>query len=285
MILSPSQYFYMTTSKKLYKIFKKDKIIIGAIHFAPLFGYKNSPGIDTAFNNAVYDLMAFKKGGVDGIIFENNYDIPHKEVVGPETTAAMTLLGQKLRAMTKLPLGINILWNDYRASLAIAETLNLQFVRIPVFVDKVKTVYGVIQGDAQKVTRFQKKIGAENVLLFTDIHVKHAKLLSKNGIVASAKLAIRKGSDALIITGKWTGDSPDIKELKLVRQAVGSFPILAGSGADEKNVAELLRYTDGVIVSTSLKDGVVAKHEINRATFNQRIDINKVKRFVKAAKI
>lgn len=270
---------------KFHKIFVRDKVIIGAVHLAPLFGYPKFPGFKITMENALADLEAFELGGVDGIIFENNYDIPHKEFVGPETVAAMTFLGQKLRVATKLPAGVNVLWNDYRAGLAIAKTLNLEFIRVPVFVDKVKTAYGIIQGDARDIIKFQKKIGAGKVLLFTDIHVKHAKLLSKNGIVASAKLAMRKGSDALVITGKWTGDSPDIKELKLVRQAVGSFPVLVGSGTDEKNIADLLRYADGVIVSTSLKVGAVAKHEINRATFSQRIDINKVRRFVKAAKI
>lgn len=69
-------------NRKFNKIFKKKKkVIIGAVHFPPLLGYPGFPGFDVALKNAIFDLKAFEKGGVDGIIFENNYDIPHKTLL------------------------------------------------------------------------------------------------------------------------------------------------------------------------------------------------------------
>ena len=266
---------------KLSKIFKEDKgIIIGAIHFPPLLGYPEFPGFKIALDNALKDLRAFEDGGVDGIIFENNYDTPHKILVGPETVAGMTFLGEKIKSATKLPVGINILWNDYRAALSIAKVLDLQFIRIPVFVDKVKTNYGVIEGFPEDIINFRKLVGAESVALFTDIHVKHAELISKQDIITSAKLAIKNKSDAIILTGKWTGDAPNVNKLMAVREAVGNFPILVGSGADEKNIKDLLRYANGVIVSTSLKEGNIKKGEINVKTWQQRISETKVRRLI-----
>ena len=204
---------------KLSKIFKEDKgIIIGAIHFPPLLGYPEFPGFKIALDNALKDLRAFEDGGVDGIIFENNYDTPHKILVGPETVAGMTFLGEKIKSATKLPLGLNILWNDYRAALSIAKALDLQFMRIPVFVDKVKTNYGAIEGCPKDVIDFRKSVGAESVAFFTDIHVKHAEILSPFAIEESAQLAIKNGADVLIVTGKWTGDAPDLKDLIKVRK-------------------------------------------------------------------
>lgn len=270
---------------KLYKIFGKDKrVVIGAIHFPPLLGYSGFPGLKVALDNALRDLRAFERGGVDGVIIENNYDTPHKISVGPETTACMTFLGEKIRLATKLPVGINVLWNDYKASLSIARVLDLRFIRIPVFVDKVKTNYGVIEGCPKDVINFRKSARAENVALFTDIHVKHAELISKHDIITSAKLAVKNKSDAIIVTGKWTGDAPDIDKLIAVRRAVGYFPILVGSGADENNIKELLKYADGVIVSTSLKEGNMKKDEINIKTWHQRISKNKVKGLIKVMK-
>ncbi len=78
---------------KLDKIFKKtNNIVIGAIHFPPLLGYPDFPGLDVCLKNAIDDLRAFEKGGVDGVIIENNYDIPHKEKVselkGPNEQAS-----------------------------------------------------------------------------------------------------------------------------------------------------------------------------------------------------
>ncbi|MFH1713992.1 MAG: BtpA/SgcQ family protein [Candidatus Nealsonbacteria bacterium] len=263
-------------SSKFYKIFKHKKVIIGAIHFPPLLGYRGYPGLKVALNNALKDLKAFENGKVDGIIIENNYDIPHRTLVGPETVAAMTFLGAKIRSATNLPLGINVLWNDYKAALSIAKTLDLQFIRIPVFVDKIKTDYDIIEGKPKDVIKFRKLIKAEHIALFTDVHVKHSKLISKNDITDSAKLAIKNKSDAVIVTGKWTGDAPDINKLITVRKAVGDFPILVGSGANKNNANELLKYANGVVVSTSLKEGSAKENEVNRKTWHQRINKRKV---------
>jgi predicted TIM-barrel enzyme len=117
-----------------------------------------------------------------------------------------------------------------------------------------------------------------------DIHFKHSKLLSRYSLVQSARLAIKKGADALIVTGKWTGDAPDFQELKSLRKAIGDFPIFTGSGADKKNIKEILQFANGVIVSTSLKSGVDRKGEHNVKAFNQKIDSKKVENFVRTAR-
>lgn len=262
----------------LSKIFKKDEnIIIGAIHFPPLFGYKDFPGLDIALKNALYDLKAFEDGGVDGIIIENNYDLPHKVKVEQGTINMMIQLGREIRKMTKLPIGVSVLWNDYEAAFSIAKSIEGQFVRVPVFIDDVVTDYGEIYANPEKVIECRKKLDAEEIALFTDIHVKHAKLLKENTIEESAVEAIKRGSDAIIITGKWTGDAPNLTELKNVRNAIGSFPILIGSGTDESNVKDLLQYADGVIVSTSLKEGERVDDEVNVKPYQKRVQLNKVK--------
>lgn len=268
---------------KLKRIFKKTKnIVIGAIHLPPLLGYKNFPGLTVALKNALADLKALEKGGIDGIIFENNYDIPHTETVDASVVSAMTYIGEKIKQATKLPVGISVLWNDYRAALSIAKVLDLQFIRIPVFVDTVKTDYGVINGNPKKVLEFQKRIKASNIALLTDIHVKHAKLLSKNNLLASAKLAIKNGSDAVILTGNWTGDAPNLNEACLLKKSLGSFPIILGSGVDEHNSRELFGVANGAIVSTSFKKGSLKSGEVNMKTYDQRIDSKKVERLIKS---
>lgn len=269
----------------LAKIFKKNKnVIIGAIHFPPLFGYKNFPGFDVALKNALADLRALEAGGADGIIFENNYDVPHREFVGPETVAMMTLLGMELRHKTKLPLGVSVLWNDYKAALAIAKIVGAQFIRVPVFVDTVKTKYGIIHGAPQDVIKYRSLIGAKNIAIFVDIHVKHAEVISRMSITESARRAMRAGADAIIVTGKWTADAPDTKDLELVRKAVGNFPVLVGSGSSTENIKGLLKSCTGVIVSTSLKRGQNRKNETNVKSWKQRIDPKKVIKFVQSAR-
>lgn len=270
---------------KLKSIFKTKKFVIGMVHFPPLLGYKDFPGIDVCFKKSMSDAKTLERGGVDAIMFENNYDIPHQEFVGPETIAIMTFLIQKISEKISLPFGINVLWNDYKASLSIAKVTGAGFIRVPVFVDSVETQYGKIFAQPEKVLSFREKIKASNIFLFTDIHVKHARMLEKKTISASAKEAVEKGSDALIITGKWTGDAPNISDLKEAREAVGeNFPILIGSGATKENIATLLKYADGVIVGTYLKEGRISKEETNLKSWEKKIDLAKTKEFVKKVK-
>ena len=211
---------------RLKNIFSTKNLIVGMVHFPPLLGYKDFPGLDVCFKKSLEDAKTLKRGGVDAIMFENNYDIPHQEFVGPETVAIMTFLVQKISKEISLPFGINVLWNDYKAALSIAKVTGASFIRVPVFVDSVKTQYGKIFAQPEKILSFREKIKASKVALFTDIHVKHAKLIEPKTISKSAKEAVKKGSDALIVTGKWTGDAPNISDLQEVRKAVGKdFPI------------------------------------------------------------
>jgi membrane complex biogenesis BtpA family protein len=274
----------MSTHISIKKIFKKDKnIVIGALHFPPLLGFDDFPGFKVALKNALIDLKVFEDGGVDGIFLENNYGLS-KEKIDSSVVVAMSYLIGEIRKRTKLPLGASVLWNDYQAALALAKTHDLQFIRVPVFVDTVKPYCGEIKAAAKKVVAERKHLSADNVAIFADIHVKHAKLLSKMNITASAKKAIKEGADALIMTGSWTGVKPDVSEMQKVRKVVADFPILVGSGADMDNVQDLLVPATGVIVSTSLKKGITKKGERNVKGYEQRVDLKKTKGFVETAR-
>lgn len=265
---------------KVSKLFKTKRPFIGVVHFTPLLGYKDFQGLDNTLKKALKDLKALEDGGVDGLFVENNYDYPHKIIVGPETVACMTFLTQEIVKNTKLPVGVSVLWNDYKAALSISKVTGAKFIRIPVFVDTAKTNYGTVKGQAKDVLAYRKSIEAEDVLLFTDIHVKHAQILSKKTISQSAKEAIKYMADALIITGKWTGDAPNIDDLKKTRKSVGNFPILIGSGASSQNIDKLLEYADGAIVSTSLKTEKT-KDKVNIRGFEDSIDKKKVQTFTR----
>ena len=256
------------------------KLVIGVIHFAPLLGYNGYTSKEYILNNALKDLDSFEKGGVDGVIIENNYDLPHKIFVGPETVAMMTYLGEKIREKTNLILGVSVLFNDYRAALAIAKVIGADFVRVPVFVDDVKTDFGVIRGNPLEVIKYREAIKAEEIKIYTDIQVKHAELLDKKSLKVSAIQAIKSNSDGLIVTGKWTGIPPSINEIKEVKSVARNVPVFVGSGVDYNNVDALLKYADGVIVSTSLKTGTKNFSHRNVKPFTERIDANKVKRLI-----
>ncbi len=259
-------------------IFKKSNAItIGALHLPPLPGYEGFPGFEVAIKNAIFDAQALEKGGADAIIFENNYDLPHTMDVSEEVVNAMITIGIEIKANTTVPLGVSVLWNDYRAALRIAKAVGGTFIRVPVFVDKVQTAYGYTEGTPEDVIACRKELHCEHIALFTDIHVKHSEVLTGEPIIVTAKRAIAAGADALIITGKWTGDAPDVTEIKEVRDAVVDFPIFCGSGVDEKNIMKLYTYANGSIVSTSIKEDSEITHEINLKPYDVRISEEKTR--------
>ncbi len=262
--------------EKFKKIFKKDKnVIIGALHFDPLLGYKDHPGKDRLKNDAMQDLDALIAGGVDAIIIENNYDYPHKERISIENRKYMVELGKKVASNCQLPIGVSVLWNDYESAFYIAKKIGAKFIRVPVFVDDVKTSYGTFLADPQAVIQTRSDMQAEDVLIFADIQVKHATILQPRPIEVSAQAAINAGADAIIVTGNWTGESPDVSDLKKIHHAVSKIPIIIGSGLNARNAMRLLSYCTGAIVSTSIKEGKSRQKEINIKSWHQRISTQK----------
>ena len=239
---------------KFRSLFSTPKPIIGMIALPPLLGYPEFTTISAYIDYVLRDLEALTRGGVDAVCVENDFDHPHTLTAGPEIVAAMTRLTCEIRANTQLPVGVEVLLNDWQASLAVAQAAQAQFVRLDFFVDHVRIAAGEIKPNPQAVLAYRKRIGAEQVALFTDIQVKYSQLLEPNKpIAASALQAIAHGSDALIVTGNATGERPTTDDLQAVRVAVGDFPILVGSGTNPQNVNALLRFADGAIVGSALK--------------------------------
>ncbi len=155
-------------------------------------------------------------------------------------------------------------------------------MRLPVFVDRVQTEYGIADPCAEAAIAYQQKIQAEKIALLVDVHVKHARTLSEHSLELSIKNAVESGADGIIITGKWTGDPPTKEDLETAAN-VSQRPIFAGSGVNEKNLPSILTYAHGVIVSTALKQEGERKHRQNIVHWDRRIDKEKVQNFIRAA--
>jgi membrane complex biogenesis BtpA family protein len=191
---------------------------------------------------------------VDAVIVENFGDAPFtKSEVGPETVAAMAVAGSAVCAAIKIPIGFNVLRNDARAALALCAACSGSFVRVNVHTGAMLTDQGIIEGNAYNAMRYRQRICPE-VLLFADIHVKHAVPLGDFTIEDTAHDTLERGlADALIISGTGTGVAADIDDVERVRRACPKAKILLGSGVTVENASEFLQFADGLIVGTSLK--------------------------------
>ena len=88
-------------------------------------------------------------------------------------------------------------------------------------------------------------------------------------------------------TGIWLKEQwkklAKLHELKKTN-SLTDVPIIIGSGATAENINDLFSYSNGVIVSTSLKKGDAVDGEVNIKPHHQEIDSQKVREFMKAAR-
>ena len=75
-------------------------------------------------------------------------------------------------------------------------------------------------------------------------------------LVASAMDVTDRGlADAVIVSGRRTGDPANLEDLIALRKALPDAVIVAGSGVDEQNVQSFWPHVDGIIAGTAVKEG------------------------------
>ena len=237
--------------------FSDKKSIIGMIHVQALPGTPNHKmSLSEISELAVKEAKQYENAKLDAIIIENMHDVPYlKGQVGPEVTAAMTIVAKAIRDAVGLPLGIQILAGANKEALAVARAADLDFIRAEGFVFGHVADEGYIDSCAGELMRYRKNIEADKVKVFTDIKKKHSShaITSDVDIVETAHAAEFFLSDGLIITGSSTGKAVDIRELDALKDSV-SKPILIGSGITNDNISEYWPFANAFIVGSHFKE-------------------------------
>ena len=133
------------------------------------------------------------------------------------------------------------------------------------------TDQGIIQGCAAELARLRRSLGSE-VLIFGDVHVKHAHPLFDVPIEYAAQdLAERGGVDAVIVSGPRSPIPPTWERLETVKSAV-ELPVLIGSGIGLENVKEFYERADGVLIGEpDFKVGGVWGGETDEAAYAEAV--------------
>lgn len=239
------------------------KPIIGTVHVAPLPGapaYDGSPLRDIA-KRALADARAYVDGGVDVLLIENAGDVPYRrpELVGPETVAGLTSVGVHIReALPETPIGVIVVAHAVLQSIAIAKAIGGTFIRANQWVNAYIANEGYIEGAAAEALRFRAQIGAPEVRILADVHVKHGShaIVGDLSISQMTHDAETFGADVLIATGHHTGDPTRVEEVEAIKERA-SRSVLVGSGLDADNADRLLKVADGAIVGSAMKHGGV----------------------------
>jgi membrane complex biogenesis BtpA family protein len=242
----------------LAELFSAPKPLIGVIHLPALPGaprYAGAP-MSEICRAAARDATTLASGGIDGIMVENASDMPflRPEDIGPETVAAMTAATLAVRSAVEVPLGITCVANGVIPGLAIAKASGARWVRANQWVNAYVANEGFLNGPAPQALRYRAAIGATDVRILADVHVKfgaHA-ITADRDITEQATDAEWFDADVLIATGTRTGSPTQPEEVEQVRGGT-SLPVIVGSGLTPELLPSLFGVADGAIVGQWLK--------------------------------
>jgi membrane complex biogenesis BtpA family protein len=263
----------------LVDLFGVDKPILGMVHLWPLPGAPgySGYGMDTVLDQARRDAEALLEGGVDGLIVENMWDLPYHvgDRVELEAVTAQAVAARKIKEVSGVPVGVNVIHNGWQAELAIAVAAGLDFMRVCILTGARLWDTGELdQGCAADLLRRRKELGAEHLKLFADVDKKHSLPFPGLDLETHIEWTEFYRADALIVSGRMTGDAPPLEKVRRAREAA-TRPILMGSGTTAENIADFLQYADGAIVGSSLKVDGVAENPV---------DVERVRRYMEAVR-
>ena len=96
------------------ELIKKNKIIIGMVHFPPLPGTPNfddDKNLSKIVNSISSDLDSLQNNGIDAVMFGNEGDRPYLLKASNETLSAMAYVIGLIKNKIKVPFGVNYLWD------------------------------------------------------------------------------------------------------------------------------------------------------------------------------
>ncbi len=261
-------------------IFRTPKPVIGMVHCWPMPGAPGYTGygMQTIIDHAVTDAEALLAGGCDGLIVENMWDIPFRAGahIPPESIASHAVVAAAVRAVCPAPMGINLVHNGGVALLAIAIAARADFIRVCMFTGAgVWDAGSIDEGCAADLMRRRTELHADHIKILADVDKKHSVRFPGIDLATHIEWTRFFGADALIVSGRMTGDAPDLGKVKEAKALAGDRPLIIGSGADAGNIAAFMSVADGVIVGSSVKHG---------GAIAEPVDAERVRRFVDAAR-
>ncbi|MFD1398968.1 BtpA/SgcQ family protein [Lacticaseibacillus suilingensis] len=255
-------------------MFGVNKPIIALLHLDPLPGDPAYSGsMRTVLDHAKADLLALEDGGVDGVLFANEFSLPYQPVADIADISTMAYIIGNLKEDLSVPFGVNVVKNPI-ATIDLGAAVGANFGR-SCFSGAYMGEYGLYTSNMGEAIRHRKALGVESMRLLFKVNPEADSYLVERPIQVVANSIMFGGfADGLCVSGPAAGAEPDDTALKLVHEVAKpkDVPVFCNTGANHDNIQKLLN-CDGVCVGSAFKkDGV----------FNGRVDVERVKYFMQA---
>lgn len=252
----------------------RHKMVIALVHLKPMPGtpFYQEGDMQRSIDKALRDVEALVEGGADGCLLQT---VERVYPVGDEAdyarVAGMAAVASAVRRIAPAPfkVGVQIMWNAIRPSIAVAKTCGGDFVRCSAFVGASESPYGVIQGDPLTVLNYRRQIDATDVGIVAEVNGMHYQWHGPAKSTAEiARMAQNSGAEAVEIAH---ADEARNEELvSEIKQAFPALPVMLGGHTKHENAARRLAHADGAFVGTCLESGA----------WGSNIDVEKVRSYV-----
>jgi len=253
--------------------FGTEKPIIAMCHFAALPGdpyFEEAGGMDAIVERARREFLDLQEGGVDAVMFSNEFSLPYLRKVNPETTAAMARIIGELKSEIKIPFGVNVLWDPY-ASIDLAAATGAKFIR-EIMSGVYSSDFGLWDTNTGEIVRHKMRLGLKDLKMLFNIVPEASQALGTRRVEDVAKTTVFNCKpDIICVSGMTAGSSTDMDVLERVKNSIPETAVFANTGCRANTIERILSVADGAVVGTTFKkDG----------KFENQVELDRVKEFM-----
>ena len=255
------------------------KPIIAMLHLDALPGdprFRRETSIQEIAAHAGADLEALQNGGVDGVLFSNEFSLPYQRTMDMVTPAAMAYVIGALRSELRVPFGVDAI-SDGGATLELAAAVGADFVR-----GTFSGVYvgdgGLYNNDFAALMRRKAALPLDNLKMLYFINPESDRNLDLRPLQEIAASTIFKvHPDGLCISANAAGQDVDEELITAVKSRNPEVAVLCNTGCRPDTIIRKLCVADAAVVGTYFKQG--GKLE-NERLENVRVDAARVRMFM-----
>lgn len=234
----------------------KKKVVIGMVHLAPLPGtpFYQEGTLEQTLKNAVADATALYQGGADGCLIQTVDRVyPAGDEADYARVAAIATITKAVADATgpDFQIGVQIMVNALKASLAVAKVCGGSFIRCTALVGATPSAGGMIEANPHDVLTYRNTIGAQQVKLIAEVNSRHFRGLGERSTADIARMAVRAGAAAVEVAH--TDEETNARLVREIKQTMPQLPVILGGHTTHENAARRLAEADGAFVGACLK--------------------------------
>lgn len=251
----------------------KKKVVIGMVHLLPLPGtpFYEEGTMEAALDKAVADATALDQGGADGCLIQTVDRLyPSGDEADYARVAAMSAIVKAVSDATRpeFQIGVQIMVNALKASIAVAKVCGGSFVRCTALVGATLSASGVVEANPLDVLAYRTQIGAQPIQLIAEVESMHFKWMGDKSVAEVARMASRAGAKAVEVAHP--DEDTNARLVRDIKSKMPELPVILGGHTNHENAARRLAEADGAFVGRCLElDG-----------WGGRVDVERVREYV-----